>query len=473
MNFLLIRAGKWKSRGKGAQNSPVTHPPLGLLYVGASLEEEGHDVEVLDFYFVDITIDKLKESLKTADAVGMSVYTVNYKQAAEIASIIKKIRPDIKIIIGGPHCTFLKEKALVDIPDADISVCGEGEYAIKDVAKYLKHKKSLSNINGIYYKEKNKIKTGKPLKVIQNLNTVILPARHLVADYDYGDFPYGYSLKKKVTAMISGRGCPFKCRFCSRYSRIIKEWGCRLRSAENVVEELVEINKDYNTVLMVDDNFLVDVKRAHKILDLMIEKDIKLDIFVEGARVETASKKLYKKMKKAGVVFIEYGIESGNQDVLDFYNKNITIKQIRRAVKLGSKAGLQTSATFILGAPIETKAHFEKTINFACSIPLDLAFFGSLHYIMGSDLWLEEVKKGNISKDEYCVGADVRRGLGSFTTEEIRSYSIKAYKKFYNRPNYLFVQALKAVLRKDFKFITGGANYIMRLNKKKSLKTAN
>ena len=119
-------------------------------------------------------------------------------------------------------------------------------------------------------------------------------------------------------------------------------------------------------------------------------------------------------MKKANVRYLGFGIESGNQDVLDFYNKKITLDQIRKAVKLANEMNIIARGTFIFGAPIETKKHFENTIKFACSLPLDVAIFCPLAYCPGSDLYNEAIKAGKINKNERSIVADSSRGLGNF-----------------------------------------------------------
>ena len=463
MKFLLIRAGGWKQHKADNLVAPITHPPLGLLCVGAALEQRNHKVEIIDFYAENVTREQLKNALKSSDAVGISVYTKNYKQAADISRTIKELDSEIPVIIGGPHCIFFQKKSLLHIPHADIVVNGEGEHAILDIAQYFEGKKELSDIHGIHYKDNNQIKAGKPLQIIDKLDSLPFPARHLVDKYDYGDLPWGYQIKKKVTAMFTSRGCPFSCRFCTQYSNVIKGWNFREKSAESIVREIQEMDKKYRTILVVDDNFLVDIKRAHKIFDMLIESNKNVNLFLEGMRVESANRDLFLKMKKAGVKFIKYGIESGNQDVLDFYNKKITLQQIRNAVELSRDAGFITYGSFILGAPIETKKHLENTIKFACSLPLDIAVFGPLMYMKGSQLWLDAVKNKKISEDEHFVPADSRRGLGNFTIEELRRYSEGAFRRFYMRPSYIINQCYRGLLRKDLSLFTNGFNFLSDL----------
>jgi len=242
MKFLLIRPAYQEEKNKSHNITSM------------------HEVELLDYYAEKITKDKLKNSLMSCDAVGMTVNAYNLKPAAGISGLIKEIDSDIPLIIGGLHCTFVQKQSLYDIPHADISVAGEGEFVILDLAKYLQGEKNLANIHGIYYKENGSIISGKPPKIINNLDDLPFPARHLVEKYDYGNFSFGFSftLKGKITNMITSTGCPFHCRFCSRYSHFIKDWSFRERSAESVVNEIQELSGKYRSVVIVDDNFLAD-----------------------------------------------------------------------------------------------------------------------------------------------------------------------------------------------------------------------
>ena len=422
-------------------------PPIGMLYVASSLENDGHDIEVIDYNFERKPEEKIQKSLSTYDAIGISVYSGSFSESALAAKTIKINNPDIPIIIGGPHCTFHPKNCLNDIPDADISIEGEAEYAIKDIVKALNGEKKLSEGIGVYYRDNGVIKKGKEAEVIMDLDSLSYPARHLVDKYNYGRMNGAYLVKQKFTTMVTSRGCPFRCRFCTRHVTTMKTF--RQRSAENILKELQKINERYRSLMIVDDNFLADTKRVHKIMDELVKMDLELDLYIGGARVDTAERKLYKKMKNAGVKFINYGIESGNQDVLDFYNKKITLSQIRNAVNLAHEMDFITMGSFILGAPIETEHHINQTINFACSLPLDIAIFNILCYQYGSDLWREAVENGKLSEDGYSHFADSRKKLGNFTLDELKKFCGKGFYKFYLRPNYIMRQFVNTLKRKD------------------------
>lgn len=419
-------------------------PPLGLLYLASPLEKNGHKVKVIDFIAESFTDEKLNEEVAEVDLVGITIASQVVTSAKKITDLIKQFDPKKIVIIGGPHCTIQGEEVLNEI-NADISVVGDGEKVITEILDALNGKKDLSKIHGIFYREKGKIERGLPPEEIEDLDSSDFPARHLIKQYSYGKKTLSgvtFIARGKITTIMTTRGCPFNCRFCVSKSIFRK---CRLRSAESVVEEMEEISKDYDTVFVVDDNFLIDKKRAHNIMDLLIKKDLDLDIWIVGVRVTDADEELYKKMKKAGIKSLEFGIESGNQEVLDYYNKRITLKQVEKAVKLSKKTGFFTVGNFILGSPIETDKHINDTISFAKKLNLDFAFFYAFNFLKGSEIWEDAHKQGKINENEMFVPCDSRRGLCNFTPEELRERLHKSYLSYYITPKYLISQLIRSI----------------------------
>ena len=461
MKFSLLHVPPgyiFSSDSKKPQKMQSYHPPLGALYLGSVLEKEGHEVEVFDLLAEKYPTETIRKIIPSSDVIGMTTYssayqetlkggyyTFAYKESEKIANFIKEIDPKLPTVIGGPHCTVKPKKCLEEISSADISVEGDAEHIIVDLGKAIQGKKELSEIPGIHFRQDNQIKSGKPAKIVENLDEIPIPARHLIDKYDYSKTSKKRNFKPKFTTIITGRGCPFNCSFCTRNALGYKIF--RMRSVENVVSEICIINEKYDSVMIVDDTFLADVERADKILDRLIKVRTDIDIYIQGARVDTAEPKLYEKMRKAGVKHLYYGLESANQDVLEFYNKQAKVEQIKNAVNLGHNYGFFTVGTFILGAPIETKAHIERTIKFALSLPLDTVLFTILTYKYGSPLWDQAEKEGKLSdSDGYTVVADSKKGLGNFTRKELEAYYTKAILKFYLRPNYIAKQAKRVII---------------------------
>ncbi len=428
------------------------YPPLGLLYIAGALEQAGHTAEIIDFYVDPDPYHAIDESILRSDAVGVSVDNDTFTEATELAHYIKTKDPGIPVVIGGPHCTLYPEQSLRNIPDADISVIGDGECAIVAIADALKGKRQLSDIPGIVYKDREGIHSGKPVQFLEDIESLPLPARHLVKHYEYGKVKSRYFFKPPVTSIITARGCPFECRYCIRHIISYKKF--RKRSVPGVLAELQTIyDQGYRSVMIADDTFLADQKRAMKIMQGLIAMGSPMEILIGGTRADATDRALYETMKRAGVTYVCFGIEAGTQDVLDFYRKRLTLDQIRTAVRLCDEMGFFTHGTFILGAPLEDRKHIQATITFAHALPLDSVTFYILTYRHGSDLWQEAFNQGKIPSDVYETYADTAQGLSPFTTEELFKFCRGATQRFFYRPRYLYHLFSKALATHDVHMI--------------------
>ena len=424
-------------------------PPLGLLYLARMIKDRGHNVEILDFSAETYDEQKIKDAIVKTDVVGITVLSVSVKIVNKIVEIILGEKKNIKIIIGGPHCTLFPVLSLEDIP-AHISVQGDGEFAILDILDSFQNKTNISDVKGTYYKDDTEKES--QVNIIKNIDSIPFPLHSLVKKYSYGK-SYNPNIRKgEFTSIIASRGCPFKCRFCSRNLLSMQKY--RARSTDNILEEIVELYRDgYRYIAFSDDCFLSNIKNAHDLFDSIISAEIDMKFIITAARVDSAEKDLYKKMKKAGVTHIQFGLESGNQDVLDFYNKKTTIEQNRYAVKLSNEIGFFTIGSFILGAPFETIKHFKSTVNFAKSLPLESVSFLPLRYMAGSEIWQEAVNQGKINANEYIVEAGSERNLGNMSSKQIENYCIKAQQEYYLRPVFFYYLLKSALKNNDFSFV--------------------
>jgi anaerobic magnesium-protoporphyrin IX monomethyl ester cyclase len=462
MNLLLINPPMDYNFLKKELSFIAYMPPLGLLYIASPLKKKGHKIKLIDFTTEKYSDQKLKKEIKEVEVIGITINSFVATSAKKIIDLIKNFYPKKVVIVGGPHCTIQGKEVLNEM-NADISVVGEGERIIVDIVETIKENKELLNIHGIFYRENGKIKSGLPQIEIENLDSLDFPDRSLIKQYSYGkEMLTGitYFARGKITTIMTSRGCPFNCNFCVMKS-IFKK--CRFRSAENVVKEMEEISREYKSVFVVDDNFLMDKKKTHKIMDLLIQKKLDLDIWISGIRITDADEELFKKMRKAGVKSLEFGIESGNQEVLDYYNKKITLEQVEKAVKLSKKIGFFTVGNFILGAPIETEKHINDTISFAKKLNLDFAFFYGFSFLKGSKLWAEAYKQGKIKENEMFVFCDSRRGLCNFTAEELREKLSKAYLSYYMSPKYLISQFIRSIfLYRHLRVFKAGLIFLLK-----------
>jgi anaerobic magnesium-protoporphyrin IX monomethyl ester cyclase len=437
-------------------------PPLGLLYIAKQLEKRGYQVTVIDFVAEPFTEDKLRKHLETADFVGITITSQIASSAEKLVDFIKRTAPNTLIIIGGPHCT-LQGKQVLNEMKADISVMGDGEHTINEILDVFEKKKTFGEVHGIFYREGKEIKAGLPGYEIENLDEIDFPSLHFVSKYSYGKRQVAgvtFFAKGKITSMVTTRGCPFHCRFCVSKS-IFKKY--RFRSPENVIQELEEISKEYDSVFIVDDNFLSNKKHVEKIMDFLIAKKLSLEIWIAGVRVTDADEALFRKMKKAGVKSIEFGIESGNQEILDYYDKKITLDQVRRAVKLSKNAGFLTIGNFILGAPIETERQMDDSIAFAKELNLDFAFFYPFSYLKGSDLWEDAFREGIVQENDLFLLNNSRDGVGTMSLEVFRNKITEAYHRFYFSPHYFFSQLFRQLfVYRNFRVFYAGLKLFLQ-----------
>ncbi len=438
-------------------------PPLGLLYIASSLEANNNYVEVIDFTSEEFNIEIFKQKINKFKIIGISVVALTVKSTKEIIDIIKNQNPRIITIIGGPQCTIVPEKTLIDT-GADYCIAGEAENVIVKVAEKLENGETITGLPGLYYKEKNSIKNLKKYDIINDLDKLAFPSRNLTKKYKYGYIHGLYLPKGNFTSIITSRGCPFNCKFCLSKTYSFKRY--RSRSVENVIEEISKISEKYDTVFFSDDNFLANKKRAIEIMDSIKKERLDIEIWLGGVRVDSVDKTLFKILKSAGVKYVQFGIESGNEDVLKFYNKQITIPQIKKAVDLALKSGFITVGNFIIGAPIETEKHIQNTIDFSKKLNLDLSFFYILKYIKGSDLWSEALEKKLIKPDEYIVISGSKQGLAKLDFTELNNWLSKAYVQFYMRPSFYLRQIFRAFRRSDFRLIKAGIGFLKENYKK-------
>ncbi|MBI4723395.1 MAG: radical SAM protein [Candidatus Stahlbacteria bacterium] len=418
-------------------------PPLGLLYLASELLEAGQNVEVVDFNARNYSQELLSNLLHNKDIVGLSVFSFNRKEVDMVIADIKTLSPHTKIIVGGPDITLYPRV----IDKADAAIIGEAEDRIVGVVEALVNGHTLEQYKGVLVRNNGKV-TGNPECQIQmDLDKVKFPARHILKEkYSL----WGEKLANKVTTIVTTRGCPFSCKFCA-HNRITYKH--RARGVKNVLDEIELIyQQGYEILGIVDETFTISRKRMVQIAEGIIERKIKLLLAIEG-RVAPADDELYKLLRKAGTRLLYFGIESGNQEVLNFYRKGVTVEQNRNAIELANKNSIFSVGSFILGAPIETKKHFDRTIKFACKTPLDFGNFFVLEYTYGSELWDEAYASGKVKADEFDVPADSARGLGQFTKQKLETACTRAFYRFYIRPKWWIRELQKLIAERDKRIV--------------------
>jgi anaerobic magnesium-protoporphyrin IX monomethyl ester cyclase len=360
-----------------------------LGYVAACLKKAGIAVELVDCTFLkqDEALEKVRRSQPRI--IGMQVMFSMKEKALELARLLKK---DCELLVaGGPLPTSDPEEFLRSF---DVVVVGEGEQTMLELVRAVQNGTSLMNVKGIAFREKDQIKVTPPRDFIKDLDSIDFPSREF-----FNHRAYMRYFKEKFwyteTSIITSRGCPFNCDFCSRP---VFGNSFRSRTAANIVDEVEVVHKlGYERVWFADDCFTLDRKRLLNICDELVRR--RANVSWEClSRVDTVDGQIAQKMKRAGCVRVFFGIESGNDSILRIMKKQVTTKQAERAVHVFKKAGIQVGAFFILGYPGESSETVLDTVRFASSLPLDYLSFTFPYPIPGTPLF-DRVKYSMISQE--------------------------------------------------------------------------
>ncbi len=437
-------------------------PPLGLLYLARMLEDNGHHVTVIDSTAEQTPEDAVQRALSNIDVVGMTVYSgkAGRDASTRIARIVKDYDPDIPLLLGGPHLTLFPHQCLID-HQAQVGVQGEAEHRINAIMDAFAGQTPFANIPGITYYNNGAVHQTEPSPQLLDLDPLPFPSRHLVKHYEYGYSGGVKLIPGSVTSMMTSRGCSFHCRFCQQ--SVFLPHYCAHSTPRITAEIDAIVDQGYTSIAFADDNFLANKKRTMHIMDHIITHGYDLTLWILNARVDSADRELYEKLRKAGVEHIIFGIESGDQDILNYYYKKTTLDQIRTAVTLSHEMGFFTTANFILGAPIETHHHIEHTIAFIRSLPLDNILIKELGFGAHSPLWQEAVDHGKINPDEDLVTAGRERDLGRFSTRQLQRYCNQVYYAFMLNPRYFIRQARYALEHQNPRYLHLGARILLKI----------
>jgi len=423
---------------------PGATPPLGLLYVATSLKKAGHKVEIIDGILS--SEEEILECLRTQsfDLIGFYINDFLWPRTNKLISKIKSNFPKIITVIGGTNTHTHQEKYLVECEDLDFVITGEGEIASVQLCGGISKKKDLNNIEGLIWRRNGKIIKNKGPAIIDDLDKLPFPDLELINLNNY--IPnIGFYRKLPSMNFICSRGCKYNCIFCKSDKNL------RFRSVKNIVEHIKsDISKFWiKEYIFYDENITMDRGYCMKLCNEIIKQKIKVS-WCANARVDTIDEELLKLMKKAGCWRLLYGIESGVQKNLDFLNKNITLKQIRKAISITKKIGIETFGAFIFGIPGETYKDGLKTIKFAYSLGLDYANFGSLTPFPGTKLWKIKEKYG-MHYPGVWSSQQIPFVPFSMTKEELAKLKVLAFRGFYLRPSYILKRALKIKSIEDLK----------------------
>jgi magnesium-protoporphyrin IX monomethyl ester (oxidative) cyclase len=395
---------KFISRGELAVPEYSSFPSLGLGYLAAVADKLGHRCKILDLNVMPWISER--EVLDfSPDLLLLSSITLQYRS---VKIIIQKMQGTVPIVLGGPHASIFKEKLLAD--GVDIIAIGEGENILTSLLDNFPN--SLDRIPGIIFKRNSHIVDTFPVSSVDNLDTLPFPAWHYFDLNIYDNYYYG----RKCLSVISSRGCPYQCVFC--FKGVFGD-KIRLRSARNIFQEVVFLKDKYGigAIQFQDDTFTMNRRRIEEFCQLLIDNNI--DIFWRClGRADQVDFELLKLMQRAGCKSIAFGIESGNQEVLDKVGKKIRLEEVVKAIVACNKLGIVSKGYYIIGLPWETPHTAKETIKFAKKHRTTQLQFTLPIAFPGTELW-------NIGK---AKGLPVEEHVESFCWDETRPpYSFSDY----------------------------------------------
>ncbi|MBT7272129.1 MAG: radical SAM protein [Nitrospina sp.] len=422
--------------------------PLGLLAIGSVLKRAGHQVKILDLRISNSPDEELSSVMKSFNpqVVGIGVMTIECKYGFIDAAKVKKLNPDVTIIFGGPHCSH-EPRFILNDPNVDMMVSGEGDLTIAELIDALEQGRDIENISGIAYKKNGSYIRTADRPVIRDLDKfdqeydLINLERYFNFQSSMDFFPVFRN--KRFLPLVTSRGCPFKCTYCHD----IFDKSIQYRSPKAVVDEIEYLINKYGVreFHIVDDVFNVNMKRAKIVLDAIIQKNLNIHIsFPNGLRADFFDDELIDKMQRAGVYRMALGIESGSQRIQDMIQKDLDINIIYGVVEKLTRARMSVHGFFMLGFPSETRKEMEATIDFACDLGLTTANFSLVIPNPGTDLRQTFIESRESNFEDF---SEYTFDVASCNASEVEGDDLIKLKQEANRKFYLSLQRFKHVLR--------------------------
>jgi len=426
-------------------------PHLGLGYIETSLRRRGFEVATIDAQAEYLDREQLRVRLREygADLVGVTTTTPGMPGAIEACELAKEA--GAKVILGGPHTEVFDVENLYH-GCIDYVGVGEGATIMYQLAEALRDGTPVEDVRGL---------VGRGFKnapaPMLNLEDMGWPSRDSVPIENY----FSIMAKRPFATMISSRGCPFQCSFCFKQAVDRKSI---YRSAEDVVSEMEHLVRDYGVreIMFYDDVFTMKRKRVVEICELIKAKRLKVR-WEAPTRVDLVDDELMTHMASAGCIRLRFGIESGDPDILANMQKKTNLEEITRAVRSAKRAGIQTFGYFIVGWLDESSAQFARTVEFACSLPLDYASFYTATPLPGTKLHRDAVAAGKIAPDYWLnyIRGDVQNRIGVLA-ENAEARSRLAYKRFYLRPRKVPTLAKHMMRPETFSSVVSGIASLLR-----------
>ena len=477
---VLVANPPWPGPGYGAR-SDVRWPhkrsdkyieyPIYLAYTAAVVEEAGFEVSFIDAIMDELSIEAFAQQVADIRPrlALVETSTPSIEFDLESAAAIKRLSPETFVALLGSHVTYFDQETVAENAAVDAVIRGEFEYTGADLARALEASGSgrkmvtgLSSVLGLTYRDADgEVRTNPDRPLFEPLDRMPFPARHIVKG---GDYRAGIYSGGHPTAMVSSRGCPYRCTFCL-WPDILYGHKFRARSAENVVDEIEEAVRVYghDEIYFDDDTFTIDRQRVLDICRLIRERGLEKETeWIAQCRVDTVDREMLEAMKAANCGYILFGVESGSPQMLKKMKKGITLEKVRQAFDLTREIGIKTQAFFLFGMPGETQETIRETIEFAKEINASSTQFAVAIPHPGTALYEECLANGWLTSEDWADYTAESSLIETpwLTAEEVEEARIRAYREYYYRPSFVIGEALKVRRLADIKRLARGANSV-------------
>lgn len=433
-NNVLFVIPRNKSRINACTDTPY-YPHLGVASLLAFMKKHGYVAQVFDAGLYDrykgITgrIEKIHPVF-----IGVTTYSYSYPYVLETIELLKSLT-SIPVVVGGPHVTATKKEILQN-SQADFGVVGEGELTVVQLANALSSDSSdFSMIRGLIWRKGKEVIENAPQIPIQDLDNLPYP------DFESFDIKHYPSYSRRSLPLLTERGCPYPCTFCS-----MRKTGFRPNSPKRVVEEIEHwVGRGFIHFDVNDDVFNFDPRRVMAICDLIIKKklDIKYELY-NGIRADKITFKMLQKLKKSGCIFLSYGLESGTPEILTRIQKRISLEQVRQAVEWTKEVGIPFSVNFIIGHPGEKFETAMESVSFAETLPATWVNFYNLVPFPGTPTFNWVKKNGHflVPLESYLYEVSYRNNKPVFETdvftESERMFVMQKGTNLYNKSALIY-----------------------------------
>ncbi|MBF0380604.1 MAG: radical SAM protein [Magnetococcales bacterium] len=431
-------------------------PPLSLMYVAGTLEKIGVEVKIIDMIASRLSLDETLAEIRefAPDMLGFTLSTYSFHAILNWIKSFKE-HTGLPVVVGGAHVMLypietMSHKAI------DYAIVGEAEKPLPEFIDAIKNGKSLHGIKSLCFRDNGKLISDLTRQIVENIDDIPYPTRHLIDNTKYFNI---LSKTKNFTAMLSTRGCPYRCTFCDQ-----KTPPYRLRTAKSFVEE-VKYNyhkfgiREFD---IYDSTLTANRRRVIEICDLLVKEDLDIGWTIRST-IMAINYEVLDALKRAKCHTIMYGVETSDPEILKRMKKNISSERVWDRLRYTSKIGIRVLGYFMFGYPGETRKTIEDTIQYSLDLPLDYAQFTVLipfpdteiyeYYQENSDcgdIWAKYTLDPNYDVNIELLGSELKR-------EEVSKMLAKAYYRFYFRPRIIWARLRQLTSKDEFIQLSKGA----------------